>query len=741
MSDDDSMLLNFSTNYDAPGDSFKQATKVTGGRWKDRRRMKMKLDGKLGSRKRRADAGGDQTMKSEKEDRSSKKTHRDNANGSAVQERPNAIKGQNTQGRMLPADSQFVSSLFTSNREITTAVNTNIHDESVAINPSNAPLKSDLFASLGVSDVLVSHLEQKMRIQKPTSIQKQAIPQIMANAGKNDFFIHAQTGSGKTLSYLLPIISTVLNMETHVDRSSGAFALIVAPTRELASQIYQVCSTLISCCHYLVPCLLIGGERKKSEKARLRKGCNFIIGTPGRILDHLQNTKVIKEQLSQSLRYIVLDEGDKLMELGFDETISNIINIVHDIPINSEKFPKLPHKLVHMLCSATLTDGVNKLRNVALKDYKLISNGTKKDSDAVTVAPDQLLQRITIVPPKLRLVTLAATLNNITKDFVASDPQSKTLRTIVFVSCSDSVEFHYDAFSGSDGHHKNLTGDSVRLLTKGNTMFPCFSGSEDPNMVIYKLHGSLSQQARTSTLQHFARDNETTKGKHLIMFCTDVASRGLDLPQVGSVIELDPPFAVEDHLHRVGRTARAGEKGESLLFLLPGEEEKYMDYIQPYHPMGWELLQFDKEILMPAFKDVNVNRNDKFIRKDDKPSKNKDGDDKEYEWDTNATTWHLNIERRVVGDSTLKNLAVKGFISHVRAYATHISQEKKFFNVKFLHLGHLAKSFGLRERPKAMGLQSSKDGNSEKPAKENSKNKMFRMARMAEKQIASEFNY
>ncbi|CAI4045135.1 putative ATP-dependent RNA helicase SKDI_11G2350 [Saccharomyces kudriavzevii IFO 1802] len=739
MSDDDSMLLNFTTNDDAAGNSFKQAAKVTGGRWKDRRRMKMKLEGKTASKKRRADVTGDQGLMSGRDENPSKKMHKDNANGSAVQEKPKGRNAHNTQGRTLPADSQFVSSLFTSNREITTAVNTNIHDESVAINPSNAPLKGDLFASLGVSDVVVSHLEQKMRIQKPTSIQKQTIPQIIANAGKNDFFIHAQTGSGKTLSYLLPIISTILNMETHVDRTSGAFALVVAPTRELASQIYQVCSTLVSCCHYLVPCLLIGGESKKSEKARLRKGCNFIIGTPGRILDHLQNTKVIKEQLSQSLRYIVLDEGDKLMELGFDETISEIIKIVHDIPINSDKFPKLPHKLVHMLCSATLTDGVNKLRNVALKDYKLISNGTKKDADAVTVAPDQLLQRITIVPPKLRLVTLAATLNNITKDFAAIDPQSKTLRTIVFASCSDSVEFHYDAFSGSDGHHKNLTGDSVRLLTKGNTMFPCFSNSQDPNLIIYKLHGSLSQQTRTSTLQHFARDSEATKGKHLIMFCTDVASRGLDLPQVGSVIELDPPFAVEDHLHRVGRTARAGEKGESLLFLLPGEEEKYMDYIQPYHPMGWELLKFDKEILMPAFKDVNVNRNDKFIRKDDK---NKGGDDKEYEWDTNATTWHLNIERRVVGDSAFKNLAVKGFISHVRAYATHISQEKKFFNVKFLHLGHLAKSFGLRERPKAMGLQSSKDGNGEnKPAKENAKNKMFRMARMAEKQIVSEFNY
>ena len=128
---------------------------------------------------------------------------RDNANSSEEQEKHKGRNAHNTQGRILPADSQFVSSLFTSNREITTAVNTNIHDENVAINPSNAPLKGDLFASLGVSDILVSHLEEKMRIKKPTSIQKQAIPQIIGNAGKNDFFVHAQTGSGKTLSCLL----------------------------------------------------------------------------------------------------------------------------------------------------------------------------------------------------------------------------------------------------------------------------------------------------------------------------------------------------------------------------------------------------------------------------------------------------------------------------------------------------------------------------------------------------------
>lgn len=715
MSDDDGlMLMNFSTSSEG-NTSNNSATKVTGGKWKDRRKLKMMLNGKRAHKKRKIEDSANSVPQEFKEAESVPQTSL-----------PANTRAQSSKAAPI-SNQQIVSSLFTSNREITTSVNTNEHDDDAKVNPSNAPLLQDSFEALGVKDPLLAHLSEKMRISKPTKIQKMAIPAISSD--ENDLFIHAQTGSGKTLAFLLPILSKILGMQTHVDRSSGCFAMVVTPTRELASQIYQVASTLTQCCHYIVPCLLIGGERKKSEKARLRKGCNLIIGTPGRILDHLQNTKVIREQLVRTLRYVVLDEGDKLMELGFEETIAQILQIIHEIPCDNSSFPQLPSRIIHVLCSATQKGGVTKLGSVALKNYKLISAGKKQQE--VSTVPDQLLQRIVIVPPKLRLVTLAAVLNNITKEKTTPDG---TVRTIVFLSCSDSVDFHYEAFSANSGRYRNLVGDTVRTVTKGNTVFPCFDDDTEPNVIFYKLHGSLSQQTRTSTLQHFSTNNESTKGKSLIMFCTDVASRGLDLPHVSTVIEMDPPFAVEDHLHRIGRTARAGFKGESLLFLLPGEEEGYMDHIKPYHPKGWKLCKFDQDILKPAFQDVSVKRSDK------------EGKDS-AEWDNNATTWHLNVERRVLGDSWFKELAAKGYMSHIRAYATHLSQEKKFFNIKCLHLGHLAKSFALRERPKAMagigngGGGKKRGADDEKRPKEDTKSKMLRMARMALNKSVSEFNY
>lgn len=715
MSDDEFMVLNFST--DTAG--IQRADKVTGGRWKDRRKLQQRLGGREPV-KRRAE-GGDK-------ERGDKRAKVDTGNAQEKKNIPKPVSKAD-----VNINSQIVSSLFTSNRAKQTSENKNKHNSDDKVVPSNAPLTDDSFEGLGVGSLVVSHLENKMRIQKPTSIQKVVIPQILQNADKTDFFIHAQTGSGKTLAYLLPIFSAILGMGDHIDRKSGCFALIIAPTRELASQIYHVTTMLANCCHYLVPCLLIGGERKKSEKARLRKGCNFIIGTPGRILDHFQNTKVIKEQMQSSLRYVVLDEGDKLMELGFEETINQIMEIVNSMDVITRKYPKLPNRIVHLLCSATKNNEVAKLSKRSLDNYKVISIGGKKDTmmDNTSV-PDQLLQKVVIAPPKLRLITLAGVLDGIQKKPL--DAGSVAKRTIVFLSCADSVDYHFEVFSGNDGLYKNLVGDSVRVLSKGNKILPSIKDEELPGIICYKLHGSLSQQMRTMTLKHFATDSEQTKGKHLILFCTDVASRGLDLPDVSTVIEFDPPFAVEDHLHRIGRTARAGRSGEALLFLLPGEEEGYLDYIQKYHPKGWDLLDAEKDVLIKAFNDIDVARNDKEIKSTGKT----------FEWDTNATTWHLNVERRILENEQFKEQATKGYISHVRAYATHISAEKQYFNLKGVHLGHLAKSFGLRDRPKAMGMNSSKDANGNersKPKKENAKNKMFRMARMAAKQSADEFNY
>lgn len=755
MSEDDGMMLMniavpTSTASSVPSNNNK---KVTGGKWKDRRKLERRLNGKPAPPRKQhfSDANSStvvpaNTYEQRRAQEAFKKQQKLASPDNTRTANPSHDNAPQEQVKPMKVDKQIVSSLFTSSKEIATNVNTHQHD-GASHKASNAPLAGNDFSSLGItSKQLLENISKKLNIETPTKIQKYAIPELLNLQETKDLFIHAQTGSGKTLAFLLPILENIISTNNgKIDRNSGCFAMIITPTRELASQIHQVFQSISV--HYLVPCLLIGGEKKKSEKARLRKGCNVIIGTPGRILDHLTNTRVIKDQL-HGLKYLVLDEGDRLMELGFEESLKDIFKVIHEE--SSQNIKKV-------LCSATISDNVGRLgESILLKDYKIISSGKKNkkghivDQEEVenklTTAPDQLLQKIVIVPPKLRLVTLAGCINNITTTSKFQD--EKTIRTIVFLSCADSVEFHYNVFAhGDDNHIKTLINDSAISTTQGNTILPSLQNGDYQNVeyVFYKLHGSLSQQSRTSTLNNFINQSKTSdKKKHLVMFCTDVASRGLDLPQISTVVELDPPFAVEDHLHRIGRTARAGVKGESLLFLLPGEEEGYMDYIKPYHPKGWDLLKYDM-VLKKCFHDSNVIKSDGKRRTEEEA-------EKEEAWDNNATTWHLNVERRVLDDPRFKTIATNAFLSHIRAYATHISKEKPYFNVKYLHLGHLCKSFALREKPKTLQFQKrggkpnddddeDRDSNSRKRFKGDSKSRMLKMANMVQNQLSSEFNY
>ena len=239
------------------------------------------------------------------------------------------------------------------------------------------------------------------------------------------------------------------------------------------------------------------------------------------------------------------------------------------------------------------------------------------------------------------------------------------------------------------------------------------------NTIVYKLHGSLTQQLRSFTLGHFS-NSKINNDKNLILFCTDVVSRGLDMPFVSNVIEYDPPFTIEDHLHRVGRTARVGNQGKAVLFLFPGLEENYVDRIREYHSSGQiQKIQYD-EVLRKVYTD---------------PSKRKS------KWDIEATTWHLDVERWLLASPSVLEFAKNAFISHVRAYTTHSNTEKDCFNIKQLHLGHVAKSFGLRETPKNMGAGANKTSSTPKKPKESSKKKMLRMANLTVKSANSEFNF
>jgi hypothetical protein len=222
---------------------------------------------------------------------------------------------------------------------------------------SNVFSAINTFQEMDLNPLLVKHLSTKLLIKKPTKIQRVALPILLDSTHQRDALIKAQTGSGKTLAFLLPLIHRILNASKEMDvessinnlnRGVGALGIILAPTRELARQIYTNLESLLQYSnagirntardgknsdsegedevkadtgpvfksHWIVPGIVVGGEKKKSEKARLRKGINLLVSTPGRLLDHLKTTQCFE---AGNLRWLVLDEADRLLELGFEE--------------------------------------------------------------------------------------------------------------------------------------------------------------------------------------------------------------------------------------------------------------------------------------------------------------------------------------------------------------------------------------------------------------------------------------
>ncbi|EKD18315.1 uncharacterized protein L3040_004729 [Drepanopeziza brunnea f. sp. 'multigermtubi'] len=605
----------------------------------------------------------------------------------------------NTGGGGKPT--QIISSLFSFNPSGKTAFEAP-DEEAEPAKPSNAPLTPEMatFTALGLSIRLAAHLSTKMDMKAPTAIQKASITQMLKD--DSDAFIQAETGSGKTLAYLLPIVERIMGMstkDTQVHRDSGLFAVVLAPTRELCKQIATVLEKILRCAPWIVSTTVIGGESKQSEKARLRKGVNILIATPGRLADHLDNTEVLNVS---KVRWLVLDEGDRLMELGFEEEIKGIVEKIgkSELVVNKRHtldLAKLPKRRITVLCSATMKMNVQRLGEISLKDAVHIQADPSEEEaakdkqagveadDKKFSAPAQLKQAYAVVPAKLRLVTLTAILKR------AFARRGSVMKAIVFISCADSVDFHFSLFSRplelspEDGEtavkpptitRNDLTKDTIALGTE--------ISSKTNFVVLHKLHGSLAQNIRTATLKAFTESSEPC-----VLICTDVASRGLDLPNVDYVIEYDPPFSADDHLHRVGRTARAGKDGRALIFLMPGEEEEYVEVLASGYRNGKKSLTHNTstDLLQKGFGGI--------------------GND----WEERATEWQLDIERWAQDSPKYLEMARRGYQSHIRAYATHVASERKFFNMQTLHLGHLAKAFALRDKPgsiKVPGLRPAK---------------------------------
>ncbi|KIV93789.1 hypothetical protein PV10_04977 [Exophiala mesophila] len=730
---EDGMLLNF-----ALGEPVVRNNKFKGGNWRER--LQAKRDAQRGGKRRSTDPnkvalpitrpGKHSTVTREQgadlTDPRPTKRRRDSDYTPSFSKHESRIhlQGQgSTHSKPNSGPREVISSLFSYNPEPTNIQEPEpSHDEKPAL-PSNAPLVDgiDTFTSLGLSPTIATHLLTKMNLKAPTAIQKASITQLVKE--DSDAFMQSETGSGKTLAYLLPIVQRIMTLselskgqtqgvqDVAVHRDSGLFAIILAPTRELCKQISVVLERLLGCANYIVAGTVIGGEKKKSEKARLRKGLNILVATPGRLVDHLEHTKALSVG---TVRWLVLDEGDRLMDLGFEEEIGKIVQALDQKKRKSSR-QGLPERRTTVLCSATLKMNVQKLGEISLKDAVLIKGESEgqetsneshdNGTDTAFLAPAQLKQSYLVTAAKLRLVTLTALLK---RTFAR---KGSVMKAIVFMSCADSVEFHYKAFSrapestveteeaatqqpdADDDNDKPTTAPS-NVESDSIASSPLLSSPQNP-ITLYKLHGSLPQATRTSIVKHFANTTEPS-----LLIATDVASRGLDLPNLDLVIEYDPAFSSDDHLHRIGRTARLGRDGRAIIFLLPGKEEGYVEVLKKSYKSSAEA-DTTRNVTHMAADDVLKKGFSALagVVPTAKSMKNSKVPESNASWDAKATEFQLEVERWVLGDAKIKEAAKRAFQSHVRAYATHIAAERKWFDIKELHLGHLAKAFGLRDPP------------------------------------------
>lgn len=331
---------------------------------------------------------------------------------------------------------------------------------------------------------------------EPTPIQQKAIPPILNG---QDVMGIAQTGTGKTAAYVLPLL-----MKLKYAQGDAPRALIISPTRELALQIEENIKAFAINTD-LRSLVLFGGLGPKTQIEQLEKGVDIIVASPGRFLDLYLAGHII----TKTLQVLVLDEADKMMDMGFMPQINRILEVV-------------PHKRQNLLFSATMSDKVHLLSGNFL-EFPTVIEVTPQATPAQTI-----LQKLYFVP------NIKTKINLLRK--LLEEPENIT-KLIVFCKTRLAAE---DVFKFLE---RKFGQDEVRVL-----------------------HANKGQNTRINSINSFKNDEVK------ILVATDVASRGIDVNDVSHVINFDVPVVIEDYVHRIGRTGRALQSGEAITFCAPSEE-------------------------------------------------------------------------------------------------------------------------------------------------------------------------
>ena len=369
---------------------------------------------------------------------------------------------------------------------------------------------SETFSSLGLSNWLIKSLNV-LGIRKPSSIQSATIPLILSPKRLNVFGC-SRTGSGKTLAYLLPIL------EILVRDPRPYFALILSPTRELANQIHQMITALTATTYSVKSLLVIGGQDHEEAQGLWFGKPNIVVATPGRLVDQFYNRNfldVCGQKTCLKFDCIVLDEADQLVSHGFAQQIKDILTFLDEMSANTT------HRRQTLLFSATLTTALEELQ-------KLIAKKASEDQPVI--------------------INLLPTIDEVKRELSTNPDLDQR-----YVLCPESVKFVYLIECILDLSFRQLiifcsTKKEAKLIHK--VLITLGLDGNDFNLNPVLLNADMKQNLRFAALEKF----RSLKSK--ILVTTDLANRGLDLPQVDLIINYNCPKSATVYVHRVGRTCR-----------------------------------------------------------------------------------------------------------------------------------------------------------------------------------------
>jgi ATP-dependent RNA helicase MSS116 len=380
------------------------------------------------------------------------------------------------------------------------------------------------FADLGreglLHPILLQTITEDLKFDHMMPVQAATLHDLLEE--RIDCLAQAKTGTGKTIAFLLPAIQTLINKNRQVN--SGISLLVISPTRELAMQIAKEATALLRRLPRYSVRFAIGGTNKDREEKDILNGCDILIATPGRLYDHLSDDKI--KAAFRNLDTLVLDEADRLLDMGFMNALKDIIQCLPDKKLTNRQ---------GMLFSATIAPHVEKFAHLALSGgYKFIST-----------IPEGELNTHQRVP---QLLVTVPSFSDVASALVSS------LKS----EC---------ALIGKDAFKAIIFAPTAALADWYGAILGKFLDIPDVSI----LHSRISQSKRTNTSNAF-RDASSA-----ILVATDVVARGMDFPNVSTVFQVGLPADKESYIHRLGRTARAGREGRSV-FIVTSDESFFPKY-------------------------------------------------------------------------------------------------------------------------------------------------------------------